>query len=248
MWHVVRGLPRPLLAASCAGWLLLAGQETVLSVPALCLSAATASEAATIRIEVALAAIQPSALVLAWLAMILAMMAPLLASPLLHVWRRSLARRRVRALALFLFGYAIVWLAAGAMLTTASLVLGSLAQAVATPPLVLAALVASIWQATPLKQASLNHCHRQPSLAAFGLRADADAFFYGGRSGVWCVGTCWAAMLLPLAATGLPHWPIMAGVTLMLVLERARAPAAPEWGAAWPRPRLSRFAPMPART
>ena len=45
--------------------------------------------------------------------MLLAMMPPLLAMPLMHVYWSSLPRRRVRALACFVGAYGSVWLAAG---------------------------------------------------------------------------------------------------------------------------------------
>jgi hypothetical protein len=43
-WHVVKGLPYPLLAASAVGWMLLAVVESVPSLPALCISPATAGD------------------------------------------------------------------------------------------------------------------------------------------------------------------------------------------------------------
>jgi predicted metal-binding membrane protein len=191
----------------------------------------------------------PSTLLLAWLAMMLAMMPPLLARPLLHVWRRSLRRRRMRASALFVFGYAVVWLAAGVLLITGSLVLGSVAPTFGVPPIAIAALVTLTWQATPPKQKCLNRCHGRPPLAAFGLRAETDALRFGATHGFWCVGACWALMMLPLAAEGPLHWPVMAAVMFVSIMERARAPDDPRWGAAWPcLPHPPRIAPMAMRT
>ncbi|ESX30067.1 MULTISPECIES: DUF2182 domain-containing protein [unclassified Mesorhizobium] len=186
------------------------------------------------RLAAVLAVSAPSAQVLTWLAMILAMMPPLLATPLLHVWQRSFSRRRVRAVALFVLGYAIVWLAAGIFLVSGSLVLENVASVVGVPPIAAASLLALLWQVVPLKQLSLNRCHRQPPLAAYGFRAETDAARYGASYSVWCVIECWALMLLPLAADHPLHWFIMVAVTLMTIVERAGVPRAPRWGAAWP--------------
>jgi predicted metal-binding membrane protein len=231
-WYAVTRLPYPLLAASAVGWTLLAVAESVPSLPALCVSPATA-EGAIARLSAAFSATAPSIVLLASAVMLLAMMPPLLAPPLLHVWRRSLARRRVRAVALFVLGYAVVWLGAELVLVSGWLLLGGIAPATGPAPFAIAALVALAWQATPLKQISLNRCHGRPPLAAFGLRAEADALRYGASHGLWCVGACWALMLLPLAASGPLHWTMMLGVMLISVVERVRAPQPARWGAAW---------------
>ncbi len=241
-WHVVKRLPRPLLAASAGGWLLLAGQASVPSLSAFCLSTTSARGALTGRLEATLAIASPPALMLGWLAMMLAMMSPLLGSPLRHVWRRSLTRRRGRAVLLFLSGYGLVWLAAGLLLVTGSLVLAGVAPPFGIPAVALAALVALAWQATPLKQMALNRCHRRPPLAAFDFRAESDVLQYGASHGVWCVGSCWAWMLLPLATDGLLHGATMAAVMLLSLVERARAPRVERWAAAWP----SQPQPLPA--
>jgi len=44
-----------------------------------------------------------------WLLMLAAMMPPLVAGPLGHVQERSFARRRLRAMSLFVIGYLAVW-------------------------------------------------------------------------------------------------------------------------------------------
>ena len=106
---------------------------------------------------------------MAWLLMLLAMMPPLLAPQFLHVWRRSLTRRRIRAVTLFLLGYLILWFLAGAVLTLGSLVLASVALIAAVPPLVLAALISLFWQATPLKQMSLQSLPSQTATCRIRL-------------------------------------------------------------------------------
>lgn len=248
-WYALRRLPYPLLAASAVGWMLLAVAETVPTLPAaLCLSPATAEDMIA-SFSAAFTGTAPGTLLMASTVMLLAMMPPLLGPPLLHVWRRSLARRRVRAVVLFVLGYALVWLGAELVLVSGWLVFGSLAPEAGSVPFAIAALIALTWQATPLKQISLNRCHGQPPLAAFGLHAEADALRYGASHGLWCVGACWALMLLPLAAIGPLHWIAMLGVMLISVVERVRAPRPARWGAAWPRfPLPLRVSPRPMET
>jgi predicted metal-binding membrane protein len=223
----LRQQPMPLLAVSAAGWTLLALQDTSYAVPALCLSAGASAAAGLIA---ALTFNPPLWLGLAWLAMLLAMMPPLLAQPLLYLWHRSLRRRRARAIALFVIGYGTVWLAAGIVLTMLAIALDVMSP---LSGLALALLIALVWQVTPVKQVCLNRCHSQPPLAAFGLRADADALRYGMTHGIWCAGACWALMLVPLMA-GRLHLAAMAAVMLFQVVERMRPGRAPRWGAALP--------------
>jgi predicted metal-binding membrane protein len=246
VWQLVRQLPPPLLAASAGGWMLLALQEAGHLPPALCVSAVSAGGDMTTRLLATFAVTTPLAILPVSLAMLIAMMPPLLAPPLLHVWRRSLTRRRTRAVLLFVLGYLAVWLAALLPLVAASIALDSISITAGWPAATLAATIALVWQATPLKQISLNGCHRRPPLAAFGLRAEADALCYGAGHGLWCVGTCWALMLLPLAASGPLHWVVMLAVMLISAVERVRTPQAGRWGSAWPRLRLPlRISPKP---
>jgi predicted metal-binding membrane protein len=231
---VITRLPPPLLAASSAGWVLLAAREASPDLAPLCVVASSAGEALNARFTAALALTSPTMLLSTWSTMLLAMMPPLLAGPLLHVWRRSLPQRRLTAITLFLLGYAVPWAICGAAVSIWLLLLKGVFAATETAALVLAASIALMWQLTPSKQMSLNSCHRQPPLAAFDARADADALFYGARHGFWCAGACWALMALPMAAGNIIHWPAMIGVTLALILERARPPHRVHWGAALP--------------
>ena len=232
-----RTVRRPLLAASALAWIVLASQAGGIVLPALCvgmaLSALPAPNLPAIAaIDLVLALSPPATLALGWALMLTAMMLPLLAAPVRHVRSRSLARRRGRAVALFVSGYALVWLAAGGVLMALALALrlalqGSVLPLVVTLPVVVA------WQASPLKQRCLNRCHARPSLGAFGAAADRDAFLYGAMQGLWCVGACWALMLLPLlVAHG--HIVAMAAVALWQAGERLDRPQPPAWCWRWP--------------
>nr|WP_157784769.1 DUF2182 domain-containing protein [Sinorhizobium fredii] len=87
-----------------------------------------------------------------WVAMLVAMMAPLLSAPLRHVSRQRLSHRRWRAIGLFLLGYTAVWLAAGVVLIPIAMTIQAAAYDFAFVPAILGCVVALIWQVTPVKQ------------------------------------------------------------------------------------------------
>jgi predicted metal-binding membrane protein len=154
-------------------------------------------------------------------------MLPLVVAPLRHVRERSFARRRTRAMLLFVLGYFAVWMAAGVVLQVAALV------APWTVPLplmwlALALAVAMLWQVSPAKQWCLNRCHRRPQLAAFEPAADRDALHFGLTNGASCLGSCWALMSVMLLA-GDGQFPAMIAITLLLFSERLESPAPLAW-------------------
>jgi len=171
-----------------------------------------------------------------WFLMVLAMMSPLLANAIHHLWVRSLSRRRIRAIIFFTVAYITVWMLAGAVLLLGAEQLKVLSSFgwFAAPATSL--LIALVWQASPWKQICLNRCHLQPRLSAFGLAADGDCLRFGLVKGFFCVGTCWALMFLPLVfvSAGLP---LMLVISLFLLMEQYR-PARP---AQWRIPLLGRM-------
>ena len=215
--------PAP-LAASLFGWMLIMASDSALIVPVICGGA----DAGASGLETTLALNAPGTLILAWLAMLLAMMPPLLAGPIAHLTLRSLKRRRFRAVAMFVAGYGALWLAAAPALVVVAIAARWFATVTGLPVLAAAAMIALGWQATPFKQLALNRCHRLPRLSAFGAKADLDCLRYGAASGVWCVGACWALMVLPLV--GEWHLPLMAAVMLIALLERSRLARPARWG------------------
>lgn len=232
---LVRRQPPALLAASVLGWIALLLLDRMLIVPAIC-----GASVASADIALTLAVTPPGVLVLAWFAMLLAMMSPLLVGPIAHVRLRSFKRRRFRSLAMFLIGYGAVWFAAAPLLVAAAYAIRLLVQTIALPAFVVAFVVVLIWQAAPVKQICLNRCHGLPRLSAFGTEADVDCLRYGLATGVWCVGTCWGLMLLPLLAANM-HLPVMAAVAMVALIERARLARPARWGFAVP---LSLLAPL----
>ncbi len=174
-----------------------------------------------------------------WGLMLAAMMAPALVAPVGHVYLRSFARRRVWLAAVFLIGYAVVWMAAGALLLAVVRVVTSLAPESRLQAAGALALAAA-WQCSPSKQRCLNRCHARPEVTAFGAAADAGAFRFGLRDGMWCVGSCWALMLLPSLVSRSLHLVVMAAVSVQVFSERCDLSSPPAWR--WRGPdRVTRF-------
>ena len=170
----------------------------------------------------------PGRLALGWLLMLVAMMGPLLIEPIRHIRDRSFARRRARAIALFVSGYVIIWLLVGAVMLPLVFLVKTMAGN-SPGPLALSVVVAMLWHGSPLKQVCLNRGHAHWTLPAFGRAADLSALKFGWVHGCWCVGSCWAVMLASLMlAKG--HLPGMAAVTMLLIVERFERPQPPRWG------------------
>jgi predicted metal-binding membrane protein len=157
-------------------------------------------------------------------AMVGGMMTPLLAQNVTWVSALSFASRRRRAIALFLAGYACVWMGALSLLWALS---GTLRAALGseTAALLAAFGLCLVWQGSPVKPAVLRLCHRAPVLPAFGLRAEIASLGYGVASGGWCVAACWALMFIPLVGQSAHLW-LMAAVFAIMLHERyARPPS-----------------------
>lgn len=208
----------PILALSVVAWAFVIASDNALLVPSLC----AAHPTGTSSFVVAIATNATAAQGLFWLAMLLAMMTPLLWLPLIHVWQRSLAERRIRAVALFLFGYMTPWLAATAILTCLAIGL-RLATASALAAFAIALAAAVLWQATPVRAQCLRRCHDLEPLPAFGLAADWASLRFGAHVASFCIAACWALMLLPLTAD-VAHVPLMAAVAFVMLVERYTEP------------------------
>jgi predicted metal-binding membrane protein len=214
-------------STSLVAWSLLALDGSDLTLPAFCSAATPWAVPLSVSFNLAVVFNSPAQLASGWALMVVAMMSPLVVAPVRHVRDRSFARRRARAMLLFVAGYMAVWMTAGVGLQVVAL-----AARWATPAplayLALAAAAAMLWQISPAKQWCLNRCHRRPHLAAFGAAADRDAFNFGLTNGASCTGACWALMLLPLFA-GEGHVLGMIALTLFVFGERLESPAPLEW-------------------
>jgi predicted metal-binding membrane protein len=146
---------------------------------------------------------------LGWLVMTVAMMLPT-TLPLLLAFRGMVARRhdRGRLLGLVVTGYLLIWLGFG---IAAHLVGMALAGAVAASPWLTfngwaiatgLLLAAGLFQLSSLKHRCLDGCRAPVSFVLSrwrGRRPGAESLRLGVAHGAWCVGCCWALMLLMLA-------------------------------------------------
>ena len=169
------------------------------------------------------------AFVLAWQVMIAAMMLPS-SLPLVRLFA-SASRGQPRpaaAMAGFLGGYALVWSGFGALAFVFDLGLHRGVDSIAWLeendwPIggsVLA--VAGGFQFTKLKDACLKSC-RQPGqfMLRHYRRGVAGGFRLGARHGAFCVGCCWALMLVMFSA-GVASLVWMALLTAVMVHEKIR--------------------------
>jgi predicted metal-binding membrane protein len=223
-WLVLLGL------SNLLAWLLLAIDPRSLALPAFCTDEVLwTTMPLSASLDLALVFNSPAQLISGWTLMVVAMMSPLIVAPLRRVRERSFARRRARAMLLFVAGYMAVWMIAGLILQSMALAL-RWAVFAKLACVGLAVAIAIVWQVAPAKQWCMNRCHRRPPLAAFGAAANRDAFEFGLTNGVACVGTCWALMWLTLFV-GQDHILAMIAVTLFIIAERLDSPGPAVW--AW---------------
>jgi predicted metal-binding membrane protein len=216
--EMASGRAWPIIAFSSAAWALVIGLDHSVLVPSLCSPNSTANWIGSSAFVAVISINDLAAQTFSWFVMLLAMMTPLIWQQLTHVWDRSLAERRVRAVLLFLGGYFGVWMIAMAILALLVVAL-RLAAASGIVAFVIGLGLFVLWQMTPIKARFLKRCHRLRPLPAFGLSADLASFRYGVEISGSCVVTCWAIMLLPFTSD-VAHIPMMGTATLLMLSER----------------------------
>jgi predicted metal-binding membrane protein len=165
----------------------------------------------------------------AWQAMIAAMMLPS-SLPLVRLFAAASAGqpRPRAALAALLGGYAAVWTAFGAAAFLFDVGVHAAvdaspwlaAHAVFLGPLTLA--LAGGFQFTALKDACLRQCrHPAQFMIRHYRRGPSAALRLGARHGAFCVGCCWALMLV-MFAIGVASLVWMALLTAVMVHEKTR--------------------------
>lgn len=137
---------------------------------------------------------------------------------------RSASARAARAYA-SAAGYLLAWTAFGAVATllqwglTELRLLSPMMEA-ASPWLAAAILIAAgVYQWTPLKRASLAYCHAPPAFSRSSRPGVFGALRAGIEYGITCIGCCWALMLL-LFAGGVMSLPVIASITVLVLLEK----------------------------
>jgi predicted metal-binding membrane protein len=167
---------------------------------------------------------------LMWAVMMVAMMLPG-ALPTILIFQRAIRndptiRSPARRTFAFAAGYTVAWTGFSVL---ATLLQWALAEAALLSPMMVSAspwfggvilIAAGLYQWTPFKSACLRHCrsplaffveHWQPGFP--------DAFRLGLRHGLYCVGCCWALMLL-LFVGGVMSLLWIAGITAFVLLEK----------------------------
>jgi predicted metal-binding membrane protein len=167
--------------------------------------------------------------ILAWQAMVVAMMIPS-SLPLIRMFAHTSLRqsRPHVAVSAFLGGYALVWTAFGAAAFLFDVAVHASVDAwpwLARHDWLIAGgvlVVAGVFQFTPLKYACLDSCRGPESfLLRHYDRGVRPALRLGARHGVFCVGCCWALMLV-MFAVGVANLVWMAALTAVMVHEKTR--------------------------
>jgi predicted metal-binding membrane protein len=165
----------------------------------------------------------------AWTGMSVAMMLPTSLPVLttLHTFAGERADRILR-IALAALGYLAAWIVVGAFVGPISVGLqgaavfpvgGGLLDRAVAPALL---LVAGLFQFSALKYRCLEKCRSPLSVVLSywqGRRQRWQAFRLGWASGVFCVGCCWALMLLMLV-TSVGHLAWMIALGLVMAVEK----------------------------
>jgi predicted metal-binding membrane protein len=164
-----------------------------------------------------------------WCVMMTAMMLPS-AAPLVLLYgaaarrsRQPTARRHIYALAA---GYLAAWAAFSLAATALQRALASLLlispmmEAGSSRVTATLLVVAGVYQWTPLKHACLRTCQSPLGfLMARWRDGSSGAFRVGLEHGAYCIGCCWALMLL-LFAGGVMNVVVIVGLTAWVALEK----------------------------
>jgi len=212
-------VPRPVLAAVLLAWVLAVLAETTGAAGAV-RHDALLEDGPPLWVAVPL-------FVLAWQAMVAAMMVPS-SLPLIRLYDRVSRGREGRwpALLAFLGGYAAVWTSFGVLALLGD---GLLHRAVGGSPWLAqrpwlvaggALALAGAFQFSALKEKCLTTC-RHPAAYLMGRyrRGARAGFRLGFGHGLFCLGCCWALMLVLFAAGVAVLW-WMAVLTAVMVYEK----------------------------
>lgn len=161
-----------------------------------------------------------------WVVMMVAMMLPGAAPMMLTYAALQRHRRRAAphgATLLFALGYLAVWAGFGVLAAALQWRLDALAllsPAMATADTVLAGgtlVAAGAWQLAPPKQGCLVRCRSPVEFLTRHHRS--GPFGLGLRHGLFCLGCCWALMLL-LFVGGVMNLAWVGGIALFVLLEK----------------------------
>lgn len=205
-----------LVVVAAAGW-----AWTVVTARGMGSSSAMAGSMGTMDMSTALTL---GTFVLAWVAMMAAMMLPSVA-PVVRIYASAAGRGLAAPLPVFVAGYLVVWSAIGLPAFVAWRALANpLANGARWAELLAGAVlvVAAAYQVSPLKRACLRHC-RSPLGFFMGLRGNLRdprvALRAGASHGLVCLGCCWALMAI-LVALGTMSIPLMVVIAAVIFAEK----------------------------
>lgn len=169
-------------------------------------------------------------MILMWAAMMIGMMLPS-ALPTILVLRRAIrndssVRSPVVRMSQFTSGYVLAWTGFSVV---ATLLQWGLAEAALMSPMMMVAspwlggvllIAAGAYQFTPLKYACIQHCRSPLAFLVEHWRPGLpNALELGMRHGLYCIGCCWALMLL-LFVGGVMSLLWIGGITAFVLLEK----------------------------
>lgn len=220
------------VAAVAVSLVVVSGLASVVTVR---LAAGTSMPGGAMGMAAALPSTDGSALVVLamWAAMMVGMMMPS-ATPMVlayTTWTRRgpAGARRTAAVASFLSGYVVVWLAFSVLAAALQLMLqrlGLLTAMGATGATLggLVLVLAGAFQLTPFKEACLSRCRTPIGFLVAEWRDGArGGLVMGIRHGAYCLGCCWALMAV-LFVVGTMHLAWMAVIAAFVLVEKL-APA-----------------------
>ncbi len=214
---------RWLLAPAALAWLALfwlSGGDHALT---LCLAPrGTLFEGLFANVTAGFAAVTPGRWAIEWALMIVAMMFPLLVPMVRHVAARNFATQRERSVGLFIAGYSMIWLSAGAVSGVALVVARAGFETIHLAPWagLIGCALAALWQLSSAKMRAVNRCHGTVPLRPWPPDAGRDAIGFGLLHGTRCMRACLPVMVLPMV--GGHGLVAMAAVSAVLLAERAR--------------------------
>jgi len=162
-----------------------------------------------------------------WVAMMAGMMSPSAVPVLLVVARAASSRgESSRTTLLFGAGYFAVWTGFSIVATLAQWLLHNAAllsssMAAVSPRVAgVTLVVAGLYQLTPEKRACLQHCRNPIDFLMMHWRPGAaGSFGLGVHHGWYCLGCCWALMIL-LFAVGLMNLVWVAAISAIVLIEK----------------------------
>ena len=158
-----------------------------------------------------------------WTLMMAAMMLSSMA-PLALLYGRTITTHRGPRLTAFGIGYVVAWGATGSVAFVVADLFGDVAAdrpTVARWVAVACFAAAGAYQLTPLKMRCLEHC-RSPLahlMRYVGFRGPLRDVRTGAHHGLFCLGCCWALMVL-MVAFGVMNVAAMVGLALVIAVEK----------------------------